>query len=594
MPGQPTFVNPTRDPLLPAGIGIGLDRSQPLDVEFTFVTGGGGGVQDLAAPTLWRTDPRNQFSNLDDPAMSSFGSQVAVGAVYDTTIGGVSGETQIRVFNEDSSLVRTVRANRAIFVRSGLAFVDADTVYAGTLSGGVQGLAKITLSTGVVEVVGSTSFSIFGQVFRHLDGHGDDLYFQLGARQTIRIGGTSFRSTGAEVFRWNISSDTFSVLLTADSVITDMSVSSDRVAVRTSGTPNMLQFFDRDTGEERSENNVLYQQVSGTTFDDFAISNTSIYYRIANVRSRLDWWSQLRPTGEFTAWSIRRSVDDGSTWQYWSGTNWSGTATTELPLADLTMTGCVAARVGVTCWRTSVNPWTSGSGTHLFQVRTKDTRNSIWSDSITILPDSPLGIGITTPVSGGDISEAYIPRWSTTRNGAYYRVQSFLNGVLVQNSGVITSAAKTHAWSGSGRDQIVGLIGTPDVIDGASLVVVVEVWSTRFLRSEASVTGTVRYLPPNPPDSVQVLIASEDGYIRVEWIALAGSSGKPNPASIEVWRRDVRRPEKTEVLISRKDPILGSSDTHDDHWCPFNREIEYRVVTVGARDQHDPDIPWYR
>ena len=280
------------------------------------------------------------------------------------------------------------------------------------------------------------------------------------------------------------------------------------------------------------------------------------------------------------------------------GTNWSGTATTELPLADLTMTGCVAARVGVTCWRTSVNPWTSGSGTHLFQVRTKDTRNSIWSDSITILPDSPLGIGITTPVSGGDISEAYMPRWSTTRNGAYYRVQSFLNGVLVQNSGVITSAAKTHAWSGSGRDQVVGLIDAPEVEDGASLVVTVEVWSVRFLRSEASVTGTVRYLPPSPPQAVSVSVFAFLGAVDVIWTLTPGSGGTPDAAIVEVWRRELGNEFSTkvdsEVLIYREPADNSVNVNWTDYWAPFNKEIEYRVVPIGARDQHDPRTPWYR
>ena len=115
------------------------------------------------------------------------------------------------------------------------------------------------------------------------------------------------------------------------------------------------------------------------------------------------------------------------------------------------------------------------------------------------------------------------------RLGSYYRVQSYLDGVLVQSSGLVTSQATRHDWLGSGRDQIVGLIDAPEVPDGASLRVIIEVWSTRFLRSETAVSGVVRYLPPFPPDNVQVLASQDDGYIRVEWTALGASAGRPNP-----------------------------------------------------------------
>ena len=606
MPGQPTFVNPTRDPLLPAGIGIGLDRSQPLEVEFTFVTGGGGGVQDLAAPTQWlTTELQNRDISSNDRGFATFGDKIALGEIFSSSVGGVFNERQVRIFNAGGSLDRTVRpAGSLVFgVTRGMAYLDEDTMFGTVQNRGVfaaQNWGTLNLVTGAVTSSGSAANGL-PQVLntRMMDGIGDDIYY-------VPV------SEGNRVFHYRFSTNTATEFISdLDGVVVNLSVSGDRIALRTgsvqgstlSGSPNMIQFFDRATGEERSENNVLFEQVSGVDFSDFAISETSIYYRqTPNVavprtsfRYTATWWSQLRPTGEFTAWSIRRSVNAGSSWQYWSGTNWSGAATTELPVADLVMTGCVAERVGVTCWRTSVDPWTSGSGTHLFQVRTKDTRASIWSDSLTILPDSPLTIGVTVPADGADLSEAYVPQWTVNRVGSYYRVQSYLDGVLVQSSGLVTSQATRHDWLGSGRDQIVGLIDAPEVPDGASLRVIIEVWSTRFLRSEAAVSGIVRYLPPFPPDNVQVLSSQDDGYIRVEWTALGASAGRPNPATIEVWRREVERRDATEVLIARRDDVaVGSRAMHDDYWCPFGRELEYRVVTVGGRDQHDPDIVWHR
>ena len=201
---------------------------------------------------------------------------------------------------------------------------------------------------------------------------------------------------------------------------------------------------------------------------------------------------------------------------------------------------------------------------------------------------------MTVPVDGADLSEAYVPQWTVNRVGSYYRVQSYLDGVLVQSSGLMTSQATRHDWSGSGRDQIVGLIDAPEVPDGASLRVIIEVWSTRFLRSEAAVSGIVRYLPPFPPDNVQLLFSVDDAVIRVEWTALGAGSGRPDPASVEVWRREAGRAETTEALIAKLEPVIGGREQFDDYWCPFNRELEYRVVTVGGRDQHDPDTSWSR
>ena len=587
MPGQPTFVNPTRDPLLPAGIGIGLDRGQPLEVEFTFVTGGGGGVQDLAAPTQWLTS----LVQMQQPsrAMSTFGDQVAIADVFSDRVGGVFDETQIRIFNADGSSVRTVRPAGVFTAPFGMAFIDADTII-----GVSRGRASyLSLSTGVVR---RGSNLLLNRILfipgsgRAFDGDGDFVY-HAGAANADRD----------KVFRYEISSDTSAEFITGlDGNITDLSATSDRIALRTDASPNMVQFFDAATGEERSENNVLFEQVSGVDFSDFAISATSIYYRQtpnvavpgASFRFTASWWSQLRPTGEFTAWAFRRSVNAGASWLYWNGSTWVGSLV-ELPLADLTMTGCVVARVGATCWRTSINPWTSGSSTHLFQVLTKDTRRSIWSDSLTVLPDTQPPLTIDSPTAP-DISESYAPRWTTQRQ-AYYRVTAYSGTTLLQSSGVITSSANSHAWGSSGLDQELGQLPM-QVDDGDEIRVEVDIWTTRFLRVTATVTGAVRYLPP-PLSTLPVVNAvREQAYIAVQWGLVASTGGRPDTATVELWRRVedlIGNPVEDEVLVLR-DETPSSFSFFIDHYCPFNTPLGYRVVTLGSRDQHDARAPWVR
>ena len=266
MPGQPDFVNPIRDPNLPPGEGVGLDRTNPLEVEFTFETGGGGGVQDLTAPTQWLTSEvqRQQPSR----SMSTFGDQVAIADVFSSSVGGVFDETQIRIFNADGSSVRTVRPAGVFTAPFGMAFIDADTII-----GVSRGFAAyLSLSTGVVRRGSNT---LLGDIVnvpssgKAFDGEGDYVY-HLGSTNADRD----------KVFRYEISSDTSAEFITGlDGNITDLSATSDRIALRTDASPNMVQFFDAATGEERSENNVLFEQVSGVEFSDFAISATSIYYR---------------------------------------------------------------------------------------------------------------------------------------------------------------------------------------------------------------------------------------------------------------------------------------------------------------------------
>ena len=163
-----------------------------------------------------------------------------------------------------------------------------------------------------------------------------------------------------------------------------------------------------------------------------------------------------------------------------------------------------------------------------------------------------------------------------------------VSGRVYQRTAVVASSTSSHVWGSSGIDQL--LTDLPDLPDEASILdISVEVWSTALVRTIARRSATIRYLAPPFPTGVRFIEDIDSGAIDVLWTLPESTGGEPDPVSVEVWRREVGKDNEGLYHIETNPNSTGFIK---DYWVPFNRVVEYRVVSVGARGQHREDTPW--
>ena len=593
MPEKPVWYQPVRDPELPPGDGTGSDVNSGLTFGFIF-------EPTVGAPTL----TTHAVSGLDTQAVM-LGVELVGDSLYVLARGRIGGSRlasiNIYEFSLSGAIVRSVRLP-SIVGQGGRG--QLENVHRG-LGSDSSGLYVITgTNRGQFDLwrvaYNLTSPTLVGRIpsgagnFLTLQGDFKIVDNELWALTNLNGFATRpviNRESLADLSL--VSGGQISLSASVARYVGDygFEVTEDRVYIFTgTGGAVRVAAFQRDGTEVANEGFAVPDIVSGAQQFEGGIarSGTAIYTFPSTTELR-EYTLSIQPIQDY---SLRRIAGIGAgTTEYYNGSGWQSTETPQ-PASQLTNAGRVRDP-GVTRYSLFVSSWASSQVVNRYEVRNRDAAGvwSPWSDRLTVRAGPALGVNIITPdMDNGDLSAEFNPQWVVTGGGqAYYRVSTRVRAIgrEYQRTGVIATSTTSHIWGSSGTDQL--LTSLPDEPDEASILeITVEVWSAALVRTVSRRTATIRYLAPPFPTGVRFLDRIDIGAIEVLWTLGTPTGGEPNAARIEVWRREVGKEEG----LYYEDNTPTPSGVFVDHWVPFNRVVQYRVVALGARGQHREDTPW--
>ena len=569
MTGQPDFFVPVRDPALPAGDSVGQDTESGFRIGWSYEP-----VTESSA---------SQVSALFAPSAGTAGFNADI-AYYNGRLFvafSTSVNTYLTEITTSGATVRTMDAVTLGIPGSGGGAVLSSTSIAADASGIVLLVRyrtgpstrfetwRVPLS---MEAGSATRLTVFGTTFLGEIAIADGELWSVSGRRVSR---RSF-STGAVLG---------TVTLSADGTAGGLTVTDRYIAVGSAVFSRVGQ-LTTDIGSVT---------VSGRAI---AFDGGAIFYSVLN-RTELGI-TQLAGL-PLQAFSLRRSTNGGSSWQYYNAatSTWQSTEAPQ-PSSSLTDEGIVR-EPGVRHYSLFLGAnWNSGTGTHLFQARNRDQRSvwSPWSASLTVLPGTATSVNIITPdMDNADLDAGFNPRWTVGTPQAYYRVTTRSVGRLLQRTGVVTSSGTSHIWGSSGIDQILtDLPNEPD--EGSILNIEVEVWSSGFLKSTGRRSATVRYLPPIHAFNVNALEEPDHAAVLLTWITPAQRGSNPPTTRVEIHRRvegenPLRIYNEPANLRMVSDAPVDTDAAFTDYWAPLERLLEYSVRTFGARGQVDPREEWF-
>lgn len=269
----------------------------------------------------------------------------------------------------------------------------------------------------------------------------------------------------------------------------------------------------------------------------------------------LDWqFNDPDPTDVQTAYALSRQIGAGAL-AYYRASDATWQATEQKNLTATTIVTLAAA------WALDAD------ANYTFKVKAWDSADvaSAYSDPLVLTPSAKVNPAITSPAEASVYaSDTLVVTWTAAQQTAY-KVELYIFGILVGDTGWITSTSTTHTML------------SPLLANGFNYSVRVLTKNNEGLISDFSQKNfSVAFTPPATP-TLAITPSAANGWNAVVITNPAPSGGQPAVTDQDVYRRKTGTTDAIRIAAG-----VANNGTWNDWRAVSRQAYEYQVFTRGA------------